>query len=208
MSQSSSSFTIFDSPSSSNVTTPDSRKKSGMKHARMKAGSGNVVVTDEEKECARAKTTQGTDVLTDFYKYTYHLERVTRDSKSIWHCTNYKLQKCPARAHSKMVDDCEVLTQRLHEHTCETRENESEVRDAIHEVKVRARSSTEKPAMITHSVKRSLDLSVAEALPSKGAIASVIKRVKTKGRVAEPTSLKDLQIPQEYLTTLDGEPFV
>jgi hypothetical protein len=139
--------------------------------------------------------------------HTFRQEKIINE-KRIWKCTEYRTSKCKSRCHSK--DD--ILTKQPTEHNHVPDLARIKAKKIMDEIKKKAKTTQESTHHIAASASVSEEISVAVTvqLPKVANIKQTIRRVRhaAQAPLPNPTNLEELDLPEEYTKTLQGENFL
>ena len=128
-----------------------------------------------------------------------------RGDNIYWLCTKYKTEHCTGRC--KSSNGVVEVTNKNHNHTVDP--SEVDTRKRLATLKTQTLNTQDLPCQITTQVVLNASRGVAASLPSTALLTRTINRTrKCKSTApANPTSLTDLQIPEEYTRSASGQPF-
>jgi len=130
-----------------------------------------------------------------------------RKYKYYWRCKKYKSLQCPGRATTILIEDQHHLHNITnHNHAAEA--NRVNVAKTIKVLKERAQQTNDQPIQIIQNVITNSSQEIFPYLPSRDALRQSIKRIRRIDSPAEPQSLEDLVIPENWKKTLSGSDFL
>ncbi|KAL4112906.1 hypothetical protein QTP88_016625 [Uroleucon formosanum] len=114
-------------------------------------------------------------------------------------------ENCTARATTDCVNGVHKLRSTPTDHNHSHRTKIIYFRS---DIKKQAHSTRDKPLQILQEVISNIPLSIRPYLPGPEAVRKIIKRRRRKSLPAEPTTLKDINIPESLRNTFAGELFI
>ena len=137
-----------------------------------------------------------------------HIHKRGRDGVSYWRCERKLELNCKGRLKTQ-GEECKVVSASdKHCHAPDARREE--VAAARETMVERARSTQESSHLIVTSAINSRCPSAAANLPSTRSLMRIVQRERAavQGAPANPRNLADLQLPDEFRRSLDGNDFL
>uniref|UniRef100_A0A6P7GX96 Uncharacterized protein LOC114343419 n=1 Tax=Diabrotica virgifera virgifera TaxID=50390 RepID=A0A6P7GX96_DIAVI len=149
------------------------------------------------------KSQKGANMLV--YNGYIHRKEKTIDQKTIWKCAQYNKHKCTGRVHT--VGD-EVVKSTSHNHVADA--SILEAKKACNRMKELAHQVDLTTQGIIATVSQEVSVGATGQLPSISSLKRTLQntRQRVEAIPANPRSLTELIIPEEYTRNNNGEPFL
>ena len=142
------------------------------------------------------------------YIYTEERQRNTEPEivKFYWKCENWRNSNCAGRAVTHFNRNVHDVV-RLGDHNHAPNASKVQTDKISNELKNLGKNSNDRPIQIVQSVTARASLEVRSNLPSRDAMRRQVKRARRTELLAEPNTLNDIDIPNQYQMTLAGQNF-
>lgn len=146
--------------------------------------------------------------------FIYNKNKYAKE-KTYWECILRKRNKnsssyCSAKAITTEPNG-KLTIIKFTDHCHAPNTEEPHVKKARSEIKIAAKQTELKPCQIMQEQQASdgpAAICLAPSMPSKNASRKIIGRVRQAGKLKEPTSIDDIDIPHELRSTLSGQKFL
>ncbi len=130
-----------------------------------------------------------------------------RKFRYYWRCEKYKSLQCLERATTLLIEDQHHL-QNVSDHNHAPEANRVNVVKTIKVLKEHAQQTNDQPVQIIQNIVANSSQENFPYLPSRDALRQSIKRIRHVDSPAEPRSLENLIIPENWKKTLSGSDFL
>ncbi|XP_064482479.1 uncharacterized protein LOC135395168 [Ornithodoros turicata] len=141
--------------------------------------------------------------------YRYHKKRTNQNGSTAWRCASYLTSNCKA----SVITEGEQVRRRLHEHN-HPADSAAALKDEFRGVlKDKARQSPHVAAPELYNaellrISQTADRDALGELPTFNSLKDTIYREKNKLQPPLPSSAADVDLPDHYRVTEDGQPFL